>query len=223
MKNLTVVKVLSAMFTCLLIGSILSGCSGGTESAGSTSSDSASADPTPSQTEETVEPTPTPTETKPAVSDVEFKAALAKMKVIKDDVKGYKWYEDKSSYNYYWRNEFYIYTSGGSNPTLFFNIRYYDEDWLFIKSYFFNVDGETFSFTPSYGEIQTDSDSTVTEWYNEVATQENIELVQKIANSKKTVMRLEGTKYYKDVTITKAQKTAIKNVLIVYQGLGGEL
>ncbi|MCX6443042.1 MAG: hypothetical protein NTW43_02550 [Actinobacteria bacterium] len=145
------------------------------------------------------------------------------MKVIKDDVKGNRWYEDKTSYNSYWRNEFYIYTSDSSNPTLFFNIRYAGEDWLFIDSYFFNVDGETFTFTPSYGEIQRDNDSSVTEWYNAVATSENIELVQKIMNSKKTIMRLEGSKYYKDVTITAAQKTAIKNVLTVYQGLGGQL
>jgi hypothetical protein len=223
MENKVLVKIFFSGFSSLLIVSILTGCSGGADSASSTNNDTISVETSPTQVEESLEPTPTPTETKPAVSDAEFKAALAKMKVIKDDVKGYKWYEDKSSYNYYWRNEFYIYTSGGSNPTLFLNIRYYDEDWLFIKSYFFNVDGETFSFTPSYGEIQTDSDSTVTEWYNEVATPENIELVQKIANSKKTVMRLEGTKYYKDVTITKAQKTAIKNVLTVYQGLGGQL
>ena len=36
-------------------------------------------------------------------------------------------------------------------------------------------------------------------------------------------MRLEGRQYYKDVTITQTQKTALKNVLTVYQGLGGTL
>jgi len=210
MERKSIYKVISTGLMFIVAGSLLTGCGGSSESSSQASEDMAVADATP-------------TPTQPAVTDAEFKAALAKMKVIEDEVKGNKWYEDKTSYNYYWRNEFYVYTSAGSNPTLFFNIRYFDEDWLFIESYFFNVDGETFSFTPEYGEIQRDSDSNVTEWYNEVATQENIELVQKIMNSKKTVMRLEGSKYYKDVTITQAQKTAIKNVLTVYQGLGGKL
>lgn len=210
MKKQAIGKVISTIFTCFLALSVLTGCGNSSETTSSPNSDVVTADPSP-------------TPTKPAVSEAEFSAALAKMKVIKDDVKGNRWYEDKTSYNYYWRNEFYIYTSDSSNPTLFFNIRYAGEDWLFIDSYFFNVDGETFTFTPSYGEIQRDNDSTVTEWYNAVATSENIELVQRIMNSKKTIMRLEGSKYYKDVTITAAQKTAIKNVLTVYQGLGGQL
>jgi len=211
MKNQTTGKVFSVGFSCLLAVSVLTGCSAVSDSSSSSKSDTQ------------VAATPTPTQTKPAVSDAEYKAALAKMKVIKDDVKGLKWYQDKTSYNYYWRNEFYIYTSAGASPRLFLNIRYQGEDWLFIDSFFFNIDGETLSINPAYGEIETDSDSTVTEWYNEVATPENIELVQKIMNSKKTVMRLEGNKYYKDVTITQAQKTAIKNVLTVFQGLGGQL
>ncbi len=210
MKKQKTREILSVGISFLLVGTLLAGCSS------SSSSDSSASDQS-----ESVEATPTPTV--PAVSEAEYQEALAKMKVIEDEVKGYKWYQDKSSYNYYWRDEFYIYTSAGPDPKLFLNIRYFDEDWLFIDSFFFNVDGETFSFTPSYGEIQRDSDSNVTEWYNQVATPENIELVQKIMNSTKTVMRLEGSEYYEDVTISSAQKAAIRNVLTVYQGLGGTL
>jgi hypothetical protein len=210
MKNKAWQKIFIIGFSGLIATSFLTGCGGSAGSASSSNSEKANA-----------EASPTPTT--PPVSDAEFKAALAKMKVIKDDVKGLKWYEDKTSYNYYWHNEFYVYTSDGPSPTLFLNIRYFGEDWLFIDSYFFNVDGETFTFTPDPGQIQTDNDSNVTEWYNEAATPDNIELIQKIMNSKKTVMRLEGSKYYKDVIITDAQKAAIKNVLTVYQGLGGKL
>ena len=212
MEKQKINKVLSVGVSFLLVGTVLTGCSGTSSTEGSSVGESASN-----------EPTPTPTPTEPAVSEAEYKAALAKMKVIEDKVKGNKWYQDKSSYSYYWRNEFYIYTSADLAPNLFLNIRYFGEDWLFIDSFFFNIDGETLSFTPSYGEIQRDNDSSVTEWYNEVATPENIELVQKIMNSKKTVMRVEGSKYYKDFTISSAQKAAIKNVLTVYQGLGGTL
>jgi hypothetical protein len=102
-------------------------------------------------------------------------------------------------------------------------IQYFGSDWLFIESYFFNIDGETYEISPDYGDIEKDNDSDVWEWYNEPATAGNIEMIQKIIKSKKTVVRLEGTQYYKDVTITQAQKTALKNVLTVYQGLGGTL
>lgn len=143
------------------------------------------------------------------------------MRVTKDDVKGYKYYYDKSSPSYVNRNGFFLYTS--DDPYLYLKIQYYGDDWLFIKSYFFNIDGETFEINPSYGEVETDNDSDVWEWYNNAATAENIEMIQKIIKSKKTVMRMEGDKYYKDVTISQAQKTALKNVLTVYQGLGGSL
>lgn len=161
----------------------------------------------------------------PAVSEAEFKAALSKMRIVKDDVKNLKFYHDKTSPKYVNANGFALYAGQESNsePYLYLEIQYFGSDWLFIKSYFFNIDGETYEITPNYGDIETDNDTDVWEWYNQPATPENIEMIQKIIKSKKTVMRLEGSQYYKDVTISETQKTALKNVLIVYQGLGGRL
>jgi len=190
---------------------------------GSTSTDSSSTNASSSPSSEaTPEETATAT---PAVSDAEFKSALSKMRISKDSVKNLKFYYDKSSPQYRNRNAFEIYAGqeAGSDPYLRFNIQYFGEDWLFIKSYFFNIDGETYEITPSYGEVETDNDSQVWEWYDVNPSSENIEMIQKIIKSKKTVMRLEGRQYYKDVTITQTQKTALKNVLTVYQGLGGTL
>jgi hypothetical protein len=215
----TWLQVVIALVLISIIGSI--GGSGGTsDNKSSSNTTSTTKSPSPSVSETPI-PDPTPTQTKPAVSDAEYKSALSKMRVSKDDVKGYKWYFDRSSPKYVNQNGFFIYTSADSDPTLFLKIQYSGDDWLFIDSYFFNIDGETFEINPSYGEVETDNDSSVWEWYNKAATAENIEMIQKIIKSKKTVMRLEGSKYYKDVTISQAQKTALKNVLAVYQGLGG--
>ena len=147
------------------------------------------------------------------------------MRIVKDDVKDLKFYYDKSSPRYVNANAFKIYVGkeGESNPYLFLEIGYYGSDWLFIKSFFFNIDGETYEITPGYSEMNRDNDSEVWEWYNESATAENIAMIQKIIKSKKTVMRLQGSQYNKDVTITQTQKTALQNVLTVYQGFGGTL
>lgn len=195
---------------------------------GSTSTDSVPATSSSSESSNTPSPVASPEEFEtatPAVSDAEFKSALSKMRVVKDDVKNRSFYYDKSSPKYVNANGFHLYAGQVSDidPYLFLTIQYFGSDWLFIKSYFFNVDGQTYEITPDYGVIETDNDTDVWEWYNEPATAENIEMIQRIIESKKTVLRLEGTKYYKDVTITQTQKSALKNVLTVYQGLGGTL
>jgi hypothetical protein len=195
---------------------------------GSTSTDSVPATTSSSKSSNAPSPVASPEESEtatPAVSDAEFKSALSKMRVVVDNVKNRKFYYDKSSPKYVNANGFHLYAGqvADTDPYLFLTIQYFGSDWLFIKSYFFNVDGQTYEIRPDYGVIETDNDADVWEWYNEPATTENIEMIQRIIESKKTVLRLEGTKYYKDVTITQTQKLALKNVLTVYQGLGGTL
>lgn len=154
----------------------------------------------------------------------EYKAALAQMRISKDEVKATTWYEDKSSPKYVNANGFYlsIGTGKGYTPTLRLKIQYYGDDWLFIDSYFFNVDGKTKSIDPGYGDIETDNDSKVWEWFDTEPNKGEVELIKSIIKSKKAVMRLEGTKYYKDVTISATQKKALQRVLTVYAGLGGK-
>jgi hypothetical protein len=168
---------------------------------------------------------PTPMKTEPAVSPAEFKSALSHMRITNDDVRNTRYYRDVTSPGYVNINGFDIYAGGakGAVPNLYLEIQYEGSDWLFIKSYFFNVDGETFEISPDYGTIKTDNDTNVWEWYNEPMTSENVDLIQKIIESKKTVMRLNGSQYYKDVTITQTQKMALQHVLTVFQGLGGDL
>jgi hypothetical protein len=208
-------KIIIAIFMFSLIG-VLSSC--GTPTSNSSNSNSTS------ESEDLTEQS-TPEPTKAAVSDADYKAALAKMTVKSDTVKDIKFYSPISSPKYSNANGFYVYIgqSGGSEPYLRFRIQYYGEDWLFIDSFFFNVDGETYEISTSYGEMERDNDSGVWEWYDVSPTSENIEMLQKIMNSKKTVMRMEGTQYYKDKTITEAQKSAIRDTFVVFQGMGGSL
>jgi len=208
-------KIVIALFVFSLIGAL---SSSGTSSSNSSNSNSTSES-------EVLTDQSTPEPTKQAVSDADYKAALAKMKVKSDAVKNIKFYSPISSPTYLNANGFYVYIgqSGGSEPYLRLRIQYYGEDWLFIDSFFFNVDGETYEISTSYGEMERDNDTEVWEWYDVSPTSENIEMLQKIMNSKKTVMRMEGTQYYKDKTITEAQKSAIRDTFVVFQGMGGSL
>ena len=154
----------------------------------------------------------------------EFKTALGQMKIQKDTFKGITWYQDKSSPKYRNSNGFYLYcgTKKGANTTLRFVIQYYGEDWLFIEKYLFNVDGDTYEIDPSYGDVEKDNDSKVWEWLDITPDNSEVELLRKIIKSKKAVMRIEGSKYVKDVTISTMQKKALGRVLTVYSGLGGQ-
>ena len=122
----------------------LFGAVGGSGSS-STNSDSkipsnsnSSADPTP---ESSIKATPT-------VSDAEFKLALSKMRIVKDDVKNLKFYYDKTSPKYVNANGFAIYAGqeSGSDPYLYLKIQYCGSDWLFINSFFFNISVVCVSF-----------------------------------------------------------------------------
>ncbi len=202
-----------------IIGSI--GGSGSNTSSQSTSTSNTGSATASSASTPSAQPTPT----KAAVSSVDLKAAMAHIRVKTDKVKNTKYYRDLSSPNYVNQNGFDIYAGGtaGTTPNLYLEIQYEGSDWLFIKSYFFNVDGFTYELTPDYGVIKTDNDTNVWEWYNEPIDTDQIDLIQKIIKSKSAVMRLNGSQYYKDVTITATQKAALQHVLTVFQGLGGDL
>lgn len=159
-----------------------------------------------------------------AEKSAEYKAALAQMRVTKDDFKETAYYQDKSSPRYRNANGFYAYvgTKKGSSTTLFLSIQYYGDDWLFVEKYLFKVDGYTYEIDPSYGDVKTDNNSKVWEWFDTTPNKGEVDLIKKIISSKKAVMRIEGSKYIKDVTITSTQKKALSRVLIVYAGLGGK-
>lgn len=216
----TWLQIVIVLIIISLIGAI-----GGSGSS-STNSGTSSTSTTKLSISESEEPSPeasaSPT---PVVTTAEFKSAMSNMRIKTDAVKNTKYYRDKTSPKYVNQNGFGVYAGGseGSTPGLFWEIQYEGSDWLFIKSYFFNVDGFTYEFTPDYGVIKTDNDTNVWEWYNEAITSEQVDLIQRIIESKSAVMRLNGSKYYKDVKISATQKAALRHVLTVFQGLGGDL
>ncbi len=158
----------------------------------------------------------------------EFKAALAQMQTMKDDFTGTTYYKDKSSgkwKNGVRKNDFFIYVGAkkGQSPLPVLFVQHYGGDYLFIKKVLFNVDGETFQLTPNSDEVWSETGQVnAFETFDRTMTTTEISLVKWIINSKKTIIRIQGTRLYKDITVTSTQKKALARMLTLYKGLGGK-
>lgn len=151
--------------------------------------------------------------------------ATKKMRVKVDDINDITWYYDKTSPQYTNYNGFHAYIgkNEGSKPWLRLVIQYAADDWLFIEKYIIKVDGQTYNITEdSYGEIKTDNGSGgIWEWLDRNVGYSEFQIIKAVANGKDVKIRFNGKDYYKDKTITKQQKTALRNVLDAYEALGG--
>lgn len=151
--------------------------------------------------------------------------ATSKLNKRYDDINEITWYEDKSSGGYKSRIYAYIGKNENSNPWLRFYIRYYADDWLFIKNYKFKIDDETVTIKErEYGEIKTNnSGGSIWETLDRKVDKETFNLLVAISNSKSAKIRHNGKDYYKDRTISSSEKRAIKKVLDAYEALGGDM
>lgn len=140
----------------------------------------------------------------------------------KDDFNG-GWYEPASAPKYVNRNGLYAYFNYKDEKTrpgdIYWTMQFYGDDWLFIKSYIFLIDGKQYSFVP--GEVRTDSGNggMVWEWFNEQATPDAMVILRAISTSKTAKVRMLGSDYRKDVTINEAQKLGIKRILMLHDAL----
>lgn len=153
---------------------------------------------------------------------VEVNAKLEKLKMKADEVTGITWYRDKSSTEYVNENSFQLYFGKQEDtvPSLRLRIQYAGNNWLFINKYTIKTDDETFSIYTSFKEINRDNDVRgIWEWLDipvSPAT-EDYRMIEAMIASEKTIIRSEGDQYYDDRTLTKKEKTALKNVLEAYK------
>lgn len=143
----------------------------------------------------------------------------------RDDVEGITWYWDRQS-SYYVNSSsrvaLYIGQRDGGSPFLRFTVRYKADDWLFIESYVFNVDGINYRLNPGYSEVERDNGSSgIWEWIDMPAAGPALRIAQAIADSRKTVIRYRGQQYYRDRTVTQTEKVGLRKVLDAYEALGG--
>lgn len=149
--------------------------------------------------------------------------ALKNMRKEYDEVREITWYYDKTTPEYANENNIFLYIGQDKNKNVWlrFKIQYAADNWLFIDKYIFKVDDKTYALTPSYDDIKRDNNvNGIWEVYD---TDPNLEMIQAIIESEKTILRHQNDRdnVYEDRTISKKEKTALRNVLDAYKALGG--
>lgn len=100
---------------------------------------------------------------------------------------------------------------------------YTSGDWVFFEKITYAVDDERYYDTFSYYDVTRDNEGgDVWEYVDLDVGASELEMLNAIADSERTIVRFEGDDYYRDVTISQSDKDAIRQVLTVYEALGGK-
>jgi hypothetical protein len=143
-----------------------------------------------------------------------------------DNFKEITWYRDYSSPTYINQDGFFLYFGANSYEVtdLHLKMQYFADDWLFIDKASVNIDGETFVLSES--SFDRDNNSTIWEW-QDITVFANVsnelvlgrDVLEKIANSSRAIVRYTGSQYYHDEYISDRQKQAMRNVLAAYDAI----
>lgn len=148
------------------------------------------------------------------------KQYLAKFKKEYDKVQQISFYTSKQQPTYADTRCFvlpYIGQDNSNNTWLRLRMHYTEDDWVFFDYVIFSVDGYNTTISPNRSEIVRDNDGGVVWEYADIEADNYIDLLWKIANSKETIVRFQGSEYYFDYTIKDADKSAIRDVLTAYE------
>ena len=142
----------------------------------------------------------------------------------KDEFKGIVWVEPKARPKYTNANgicTYFALNSEGKPENLRFLIQYYADDWLFIDSYIFLIDGATYTF--SNPDVERDNDSMIWEWSDTGVNQngEVAQILNAIKNAKEVKIRFNGRQYHKDKVLTQKDIKAITQPIEYFEALGG--
>jgi hypothetical protein len=151
-------------------------------------------------------------------------SATQKLRTKYDDVQGITWYYDKATTQYTNHNSLHLYMGKelSGKPWLRFTIQYASSNWLFIENYVIKTDKNSYTISPSNGEVKHDNASgDIWEWYDVAIDNKIYIIVKDIINSKTVKLRHNGKQYYKDRIISEKEKQGLQNVLDAYTALGG--
>lgn len=157
-----------------------------------------------------------------AAANARYISALRSMRVQKDSFNDITFYIDRTTPYYADNTKFYLYIGKreGSEPYLRMEVRYSDDDWLFVDQAEIKIDGSVYDLELSSSDWETDNGSgDIWEWADVPATEYHLSIIDKVIKSRSAVIRFTGSKYYDDRTISSTQKRAFVNVLNAYEAL----
>jgi hypothetical protein len=151
---------------------------------------------------------------------IAFAKAMRNLVKSRDEIEDIDWYIPRIEPC----REIHAYI-GKKNDTVWlrFRMAYCASDWLFVHSAVFKVDGEKYEL--HYGILddwERKYSSSVQEWKDVVVDAYIWNIINKIADSEKTLMRYEGQQSSSDREISTAEKLALKDVILAYQAMGGK-
>lgn len=94
-----------------------------------------------------------------------------------------------------------------------------DDDWVFFKKITVAADDERYYRSFKYFDIVHDNDGGQVWEYIDTDGASDVTMLWAIVNSKETIVRFEGDDYSHDFTVRESDKQAIKEALLVYEGL----
>lgn len=95
-------------------------------------------------------------------------------------------------------------------------LHYTNDEWLFIEGAQINIDGESMNLPVNSGEWERDhGDGMIWEWADVEATSQIREVMRRISESDKSVIRLMGSQYYYDYTVSRAEKAVIRDAFLL--------
>lgn len=158
-----------------------------------------------------------------------IKNASKNFKITHDKVENLTWYMPKNLPRYIDTRCYMIPYIGvrGSSTWICIRYNYTADSWVFWESMKIVSDGETYYKMPYYFDITHDNDTEVWEYWDEVLysdigmDDEDIQMLQHIADSEETIIRFQGDDYHHDYTVSQKDKNMIKDVLELYAALIG--
>ncbi len=148
-------------------------------------------------------------------------------KIKKDefDTKGTTWYTPRTAPNYVNYNALYLYfgCQEGVPTVLRWRMQYEDDNWLFIRLVQFSIDGKPYEYVPNNMETDSGNGGRIWEWFDNAVDYRNKEIVLALYNAKTARMRLVGSQYHKEKTITSSQLSEIRKTIDLYKAMGGTL
>lgn len=156
-------------------------------------------------------------------------AMVAKLKPLfkenKDEFKNVTWVEPKSAPSVRNRNGYYTYfcVNNGKPENFRLVIQYAADDWLFIRSYTFLIDGKAYEFSSPNME-RDNASGDIWEWSDTQveSNQEVFNIIAAMKDAKEVKIRFNGKQYHTDKTLSQKDIKAIVEPLEYYLALGGK-
>lgn len=138
-----------------------------------------------------------------------------------DEIEGTTWISPRVGDGYKTAVYLYIGKKTGE-PWLRWKIRYYGDDWLFVRRYRVKIDdSEAVTLLPADAIARNSSGGSVWETFDEPAAP-HAALINRILASGITHMRMEGSEGIEDVELNSTDLQRMRDVLLVFRSLGGK-